>query len=141
MNNKINNKIISILLIIITIVYIIPCNVSATNIDNTVAPCWDNTGVVSCKIGFPNDGYGYAEGFVMGHDTASRITADVYVYRQVGSSWVYVGEKHESIDDCTLGISCKFIPVSGAYYKAEFTFVVTKDGVDEVITDTVYKTA
>lgn len=136
-----NNKIISIFLIIITIFSIIPCNVSAANIDNTVVPCWDNTGVVSCKIGFPNDGYGYAEGFVMAHFDASKITGDVYVYRQVGTSWVYVAEKHESVNDTSLGISCQFVPIAGAYYKAEYTFVVTKNGVDEIITDTVYRTA
>lgn len=135
-----NNKIISILLII-TIISVIPYSVSAAYIDDTVAPCWDNTAAVSSQIGFPDDGYGYAEAIVMGHDTASRITADVYVYRQVDSSWVYVGEKHESIDDCILSISCQFTPIAGAYYKAEYTFVVTKNGVDEIITDTVYKTA
>ncbi len=136
-----NNKIISILLIIITIIFIIPCNVSAANIDNTVAPCWDNTGVVSCEIGFLEDGYGYAEGVVFAHFDASKITGDVYVYRQVGSAWVYVAEKHVSVNGTSLGISCQFTPIAGAYYKAEYTFVVTKNGVDEIITDTVYKTA
>lgn len=135
-----NNKIISILLMI-TIISMIPYSVNAAYIDDTVSPCWDNTAAVSSQIGFLNDGYGYAEAIVMGHDAASRITADVYVYRQVGSSWVYVAEKHDSIDDCILSISCKFTPISGAYYKAEYTFVVTKNGVDETITDTVYKKA
>lgn len=133
-------RIISIILAAIAIVSMIPCSVGAAAADE-VAPCWDNTSALSCKISFPGDGYGYAEGFVMGYFSVSKITADVYVYRQVGSSWVYVAEEHTTVNSSSLGISCKFTPVSGAYYKAVFTFVVTMNGVDETITDTAYKTA
>lgn len=134
-------KIISFVLLIVTILSIVPCTVSAATADNSVSPLWINTGSVSCKIGFPDDGYGYAEACVMGHPTASKIHGDVYVYRQVGTSWVYVGEEHKTVDSCTLILSCKFDPVDGAYYRADYTFTVTKNNVDEVITQTKYKTA
>ena len=123
------------------LVTFIPCTVSATTAEDPISPRWDNTGMVSCMIGFPDDGYGYAEAHVMGHPTANKIHADVYVYRQVGSSWVYVGEAHKTVDSCSLSISCRFNPIDGSYYRADYTFIVTKNGVDETITQTKYKTA
>ena len=134
------NKIISFILMLVIIVSIVPCAVSAAAMDDTVAPYWQNTGMVSCMIGFPDDGYGYAEAHVMGHPTANRIHGDVYVYRQEGSSWIYVGEEHKTVESCSLTISCQFEPIEGAYYRADYTFIVTKNGVDEVITQTKYKT-
>ncbi len=133
-------KLLTLLLALVTLCSVIPVGVSAANVEETVSPCWSNTGMISCKVGFPDDGYGYAEAHVMGHPTANRIKADVYVYRQVGSSWVYVAEEHETVDKCSLTISCKFVPVDGAYYRADYTFVVTKNGTDETITQTKYKT-
>ena len=44
-----------------------------------------------------------------------------------------------------LPVDTQFVPgipeKDGAYYRADYTFVVTKGGVDEVITQTKYKTA
>ena len=134
-------KLIAFILTIVTILSIVPCTVSAAAVDDTITPLWQNTGMVSCMIGFPDDGYGYAEAHVMGHPTATKIHADVYVYRQVGSSWVYVGEEHKTVESCSLSISCKFIPIDGGYYRADYTFIVTKDNIDETITQTKYKTA
>lgn len=134
-------KLIAFILTLVTILSIVPCTVSAVAIKDTVIPLWQNTGSVSCKIGFPDDGYGYAEACVMGHPTVTEIHGDVYVYRQVGSDWVYVGKKHKTVESCTLIISCKFDPIDGAYYRADYTFIVTKNGIDEVITKTKYKTA
>lgn len=132
-------KIISVFLAVMTLLSIAPLAANATA-GNEIAPYWQNTGAVSCKIGFPGDGYGYAEAHVMGHPTASKIQSDVYVYRQVGSSWVYVAEEHEIEYCCSSTISCQFTPIQGAYYRADYTFVVTKGEVDETITNTVYKT-
>ena len=134
-------KLIAFILMIVAILAIVPSMASAAAAGGTVVPCWQNTGSVSCKIGFPDDGYGYAEAYVMGHPTVNKIQGDVYVYRQVGSSWVYVGEAHKTVESCSLMLSCKFDPIDGAYYRADYTFVVTKGGVDEVITQTKYKTA
>ena len=76
----------------------------------------------------------------MGHPTTNKITAEVYVYRQVGSSWVYVGEEHKTVNSNSLTLSCKFNSMKGAYYRADYTFVVTKNSVNETITKTTYKT-
>ena len=56
----------------------------------------------------------------MGHPTANKIKADVYVYRQVGSAWVYVGEEHKTVNSSSLTISCKFNSIEGAYYRADY---------------------
>lgn len=40
----------------------------------------------------------------------------------------------------TLTLSCKFNSMKGAYYRADYTFVVTKNSVNETITKTTYKT-
>lgn len=132
-------KFIAAFLAIIALLAVIPLTASGAANDE-IAPYWQNTGVVSCKIGFSDDGYGYAEAHVMGHPTANKIKADVYVYRQVGSAWVYVGEEHKTVNSSSLTISCKFNSIEGAYYRADYTLVVTKNGVDETITNTVYKT-
>lgn len=133
-------KSISLLLALISVMMIMPISTSAATVDNAVAPLWQNTAIVICNIVFPGDGYGYAEGHVMGHSTVNKITADVYVYKQVGSSWEYVAEKHETVNNCSLTISCPFSPEDGTYYRADYTFVVTKNGVDETITETKFKT-
>ncbi len=134
-------KIIILILTVIMLVSSIPCVSSAASGGNAAAPCWQNTGVVSCKIEFLNDGYGYAAAHVMGHPGANKIHGDVYVYRKVGSAlWVLVGEEHKTVESCSLTICCKFTPIKGEYYRANYTFVVTKNGVDETITHTRYKT-
>ena len=76
-------KLIAFILTIVAILAIVPSMASAAAAGGTVVPCWQNTGSVSCKIGFPDDGYGYAEAYVMGHPTVNKIQGDVYVYRQV----------------------------------------------------------
>lgn len=133
-------KIIVFILTTAMLLSSIPCVVSAASGGDVATPYWLNTAAVSCKIGFPDDGYGYAEAHVTGHLTVSKISGHVYVYRQVGDSWIYVSEAHKTVESCSLTISCKFTPIEDAYYRANYTFVVTKDGVDETITHTVYKT-
>lgn len=103
-------KIISVLLVSVMLFSIAPLAINAAS-NNEIAPYWQNTGAVSCKIRFPDDGYGYAEAHVMGHPTANKIKADVYVYKQVGSAWIYVGEAHKTVNSCSLTISCQFTPI------------------------------
>mgnify|MGYP004577977035 len=50
-------KIISVLLVSVMIFSIAPLAINAAS-NNEIAPYWQNTGAVSCKIGFPDDGYG-----------------------------------------------------------------------------------
>lgn len=64
-------KIISVLLVSVMLFSIAPLTINAAS-NNEIAPYWQNTGAVSCKIGFPDDGYGYAEAHVMGHPAIDR---------------------------------------------------------------------
>ena len=132
-------KTIALILMVVTIVSILPYTVNAASADNTISPLWQNTNFVDCYIMTDSNGYAYAEASVWGYPAVNKITADVYVYKQVGSSWVYVGEEHKTVNDCTLIISCKFTPTQGSYYRADYTFVVTKNGVNETINRTEYK--
>ena len=131
-------KVFSVIFALLVLLSVATFGASANS--DEIALYWQNTGSVSCKIGFSDDGYGYAEAHVMGHPTTNKITAEVYVYRQVGSSWVYVGEEHKTVNSNSLTLSCKFNSMKGAYYRADYTFVVTKNSVNETITKTTYKT-
>ncbi len=107
--------------------------------EQTLRPLWDNTSTVEVEIEF--QGYtGYAESLVRGKFGASSITTDIYVYRQSGSSWIYVTETHDTKEKFTSGVSCPFSASVGTSYRIDYTFTVTKDGVDEVINRTAYKT-
>ena len=101
-------------------------------------PQWDNTNLVSADIVFEN-GIGYAEGIAIAKPNASSVMFDVVVYKQTATGWEYVGEEH-SIDYSTSGgISCQFSATRYVNYRADFTFTVTRYGIDEVIPRTEYE--
>ncbi len=99
----------------------------------TIQPLWDNTSSVSITLTFI-EGVGYAEAFAAGDPGTTSVRIDVYVFRKVGTLYYYVTEKHETISGMLGGISCPFEADQGGTYYAEYTFTVTKGGVDEVIT-------
>lgn len=111
--------------------------ISAVDDDYGIMPLWDNTSAIDCALTFDkNDGY--AEGYVHAQPGVSLMKIDVFVYKQIGLKWIYVGQRHESAsNEMVLGISHLFVAEIGMKYKADFTFTVTKDGVDEVITRSV----
>ncbi len=130
--------IVSVMCVTLSLVMLL-LPVGALGGDQTLQPMWDNTQTVQVEIGF--EGYtGYAESAVRGKFGVSSIKTDVYVYRQSGSSWIYVTEAHETESKIVAGISCPFSASVGTTYRADYTFTITKNGVDEVITRTAYKT-
>ena len=138
---KTKTKAIALILIIVTIVSLLPCTVIAASADNTISPLWQNTHIVNCYLFENDDEYAYAEATIIGEPTVSKITVDVYVYQQVGSAWMYVGQDHKTVNNNRLlAISYRFTPKQGSSYRADFTFVVTKNGVDETINTTKYLT-
>lgn len=138
MEENMKKKVISFMLAFLVVAIMIPIVAHAAQ-PGSNTPQWINTGMVSCLIGFQDSTNGSAQAHVMGHPTVNRITADVYVYVESGSNWVYVTEEHKVVDNCSLTVSCPFTAVSGARYRADYTFVVTKNGVDETITQTKYR--
>ena len=131
-------KIMVTLMAVLSLVMCMAMPIQAAVVDNQIQPQWDNTATLTLMLEFPGDGY--AEATIMGKTGVTKIVADVFVYRQSGSSWVYVAETHKTINGMYGIVSCQFTPINGAYYRAEYTFTVTKGGVDEVICKTKYAT-
>ena len=98
-----------------------------------VEPLWDNAMSVSLSIGA-----GKVQSRVVGISGVSQIQLDVYVYVQNGSSWDYVTENHKTTNSIMLTDTLNFTAVAGGYYRADFTVVIIKNGVSEVITQTKY---
>lgn len=129
-------KTLSLLLVMLSLLSVFAVGVSASDIG--IQPLWDNTRIMSCRVYVDTDGYGYAESDVFGHFSSNKIEVDVIVYEKNGSDWVYVGEDHVTSNTNFCFTSYQFDVSDGAVYKADFTFTVTKDGVDEVIEKTCY---
>ena len=129
-------KTLSLLLVMLSLLSVFAVGVSASDIG--IMPLWDNTRIISCRVYVDTDGYGYAESDVMAHFSSNKIKVDVIVYEKNGSDWEYVGEDHVTADANYCFTSYQFDISDGAIYKADFTFTVTKNGVDEVIEKTCY---
>jgi hypothetical protein len=108
--------------------------------EDTVAPCWDNTAIINITLSFPEEGIGCADAFIAGQPGTTKIEASVYIYRKSGLIWKYVDEEHTTINAITGALNCTFNATIGTYYKAEYTFTVTKNGTNETITKTQYRT-
>ena len=123
------------LLMAISFMFSIQMFVSAAKEEQTVEPRWANASNISCSIGA-----GKVQSRIMGQSGVSKITLDVYVYVQSGSSWSYVTENHKTVNSVLLNDAFTFNMIAGGYYRADFTIVVTKNGVNETITQTKYYT-
>ena len=130
-------KIMSAALAVLTMLMCATLPIQAAVVKLDVEPMWDNTGTITLALGFPD--YGYAEAVVVGQTGVTLITIDVYVYRQSGNAWIYVAEKHTVINGSSGGISCQFVAIPNTYYRADYTFTVTKNGLDEIIDKTQYR--
>ncbi len=129
----------ALLCIALSLVVAVPY-VGAAQVDPPAAePLWTNTNMIDVNI-VCIDGVGYAETLVKGKLGTESVTTDLYVFRQVGSLWVYVTELHETDSGRTSCVSCPFDTDPGATFLVDFTFTVTRNGTDEVIPRTEYYT-
>ena len=132
-------KILSMVMVIVTVLMCTAMPIQAAVVQPDVEPMWDNTNTIIIGLSFPNNGC--AEASVCGKTGVTQITIDICVYRQSGNSWIYVTEAHKTVTNkMTCALGCQFTPINGAYYRADFTFTITKGGVDEIIEKTKYKT-
>ncbi len=132
-------KMLAMMMAIVTMLLCMVMPAHAAAVEPDVTPLWTNTNQITITLSFPD--YGYADASIVGKVGVTKIVMDTYVYRQSGSSWIYVNEAHQTFTNSMAGgLSCKFTPIKGAYYRAEYTFTVTRNGVDEVITKTQYRT-
>ena len=132
-------KTMTILMSVILLMSIIVIPVNAAVPENTVQPLWDNTSIIDCTIG-AIDGVGYAECIVKSQPGASSIQIDIIIYEAPGNVWIYKTELHDIKYTRVSGVSCPFSINIGCHYRADYTFTVTKGGIDEVITRTCYFT-
>lgn len=135
---KMSCKMLAMIMAISTLLLCWAMPIQAAVAEPDIEPMWDNTASVTISLGFPDDGY--AEATVFGKSGVTKIIIDVYVYRQSGNSWIYVAEKHVTINNRIGSISCQFTAISNTYYRADYTFTITRNGIDEIIQETKYRT-
>ena len=131
-------KVLVVTMAVLTTFLCVAMPINAAVAEPDVEPLWNNTASVIISLGFPDNGY--AEATVYGKSGVTKIILDVYVYRQSGNSWIYVAEKHATISNRIGSVSCQFTAISNTYYRADYTFTITRNGVDEIIQETKYRT-
>ena len=135
---KMRCKMLAMLMAVLMMFLCMVMPINAAIAEPDVEPLWDYTNNITLTLTFPD--YGYAEASVFGKPGVTKITIDIYVYRQSGNSWIYVAEKHSTTYGMAAGLSCQFSAISGEYYRADYTFTVTKNNVAEIISKTQYDT-
>ena len=114
--------------------------ISAAQVNDEIAqPYWTNTNAIDVQIAFI-DGVGYADGYVRGKFGATMAQAYVVVYQQDGDNWIHIADDRVISNSISALVSCEFVPVLGATYKAEYTFMVSKSGSTETVVRDAYKT-
>ena len=108
-----------IMVFVLCITMLMPMTVSAAVADpgDSVAPCWEYMNDMDVQIAFSGT-TGTAKGSVdriLGVTT--EITGTLYVYRKVGTSWVFVDSETKTSSQ-TLSVEVTFDAVKGAEYKA-----------------------
>lgn len=99
--------------------------------DNTVEPQWIGIADMGVDINF-DETLGRATGSARKHSTASKIEAELYVYKQIGEDdWQFLGSNSGSKTVGTLVVSVDFAPEVGATYKAVFAVTAYTDNMPE----------
>lgn len=132
-------KIIIVLMAVVLMSSSIMIPVGAAMPENTVQPLWDNTNIIDCTVLFI-DGVGYAECVAHAKYGSTSIKTDIYVYSLGDEVWIYVAELHNIKNAISSVSSCTFEAELNETYRVDYTFTVTRNGIDEVITRTVYDT-
>lgn len=129
-------KIISIILACILLVI---TGVSAYAAPQESAePFWININKINNVITF-NGTSGNASASIYGKSGTTKITGTLTVYRQSGDNWIYVGQDSDTVTSNIMSLSVDFTGYYESNYKSVFSFTVTRNGVNESESDTVYK--
>lgn len=124
--------------VLLTVGIVLPVS-AAASADDVAVPYWTNTNSIATTITFTN-GMGYAEGAVVGKFGSSSAQAEVRLYIQTADGWDFLGDDYDSRSGMTAAVSYEFVPVLNATYKAEFTFIVYRNGVSEAVSEEVIET-
>ena len=115
-------KILVVLSIVVVLMFGAATSTFAALPETTpIEPQWESIGSASVDTNFVGSS-GNSTGIARRKSTATSISATLTVYKQVGSSWVFVGS--DSGSRTALGsliLTVDFACVSGTTYKAVFT--------------------
>lgn len=108
-------------------------------VPETVTPLWDNINVITNDITF-NGTSGNATAAITGKSGTTEIIGTLALYEKVGTKWEYIDQCSDSNEDRHLVLSVDFTAEPEVEYKSVLNVLVTKDGMNEVETDTTYAT-
>ena len=126
------------ILILTTILSCSLTSLAALPQDHTITPFWANMNLIDLDITFSNN-KGIALGDIDRKACATLIEATLTVYKQVGTSWVFVDSTSKS-STRSLAIDLEFDAEEGATYKAVLDVTAYGTSVDESETITKIKT-
>lgn len=98
--------------------------------ESTVQPRWTSIATMEVDMSFLGS-QGNASATARKQSTASHIEGTLYVYKKVGSDWVYIGHTEGSKSVGTLGLSVDFVCEIGVQYKAVLTVCAFTNGKGE----------
>ena len=104
-----------------------------------VTPMWDNINTMNNSINFSGTD-GVAQASVFGKSGTTAVSGTLEVYKQTTNGWEFVGSDSDSVSGIYMSLQVAFDGEEGEYYKAVFEVSVTRNGVVEPETKTVYKT-
>lgn len=107
--------------------------------EGSVMPLWDNFDSIVARITFSGTS-GLATASVSESTYSADVTGMLTVYKQTKAGWLFICRETGESSNGILSLEMDFDGESGAYYKAEFSVTVTKNGVSEPATETAYKT-
>lgn len=124
-------KSITVILFCVILISNFACIASAEEYgDNIIQPRYASINTLNCSLSFTN-GKGVSSGIASKKTTASNIEGRLVIYKQVGSSWVYVDETSNSVSTTILSASLNFTPESNTTYKAVWTVTAYTNEVPE----------
>ena len=136
---KVRFKMLAVAMAVLTLLLCMAVPIQAAVVEPDVEPNWQNTATITLTLNFPDDD-GYASASICGQPGVTKIVIDIYVYRQIGDSWALVREKHSPFNSSAGTVGCSFNAIKRAYYKAHYIFTVTKNNIDEIFSETQYRT-
>ncbi|MBR4962100.1 MAG: hypothetical protein IKY52_14480 [Clostridia bacterium] len=105
----------------------------------TIIPLWDN--IYSMPMSFSFDGTnGTVSASVTGKSGVTTISGTLTIYEKTSTGWRYVSSDSDTVEARSMTLSVSFTGVANVEYKAVFDVSVTRNGVVEPETKTVYKT-
>ena len=124
-------KIITVILVCILLcsTFIIS-SYAAVKEETSIMPLWDNIAIADVDMGFSGTA-GTACGTMTKQDGVTFSEGTVFVYKKVGSEWVYVADAYNSTSRYTLAVTCDFTAESGVEYKAVFSVTAYRGEVGE----------